>query len=40
MEFITTLLWILFAIVLIPIIIIFNLADSFYKTFKKFITNV
>lgn len=40
MEFLTTLLWILFALILIPIIILFNLADSFYKTFKKFITNV
>lgn len=37
MEFITTLLWVLFAIILIPIIIIFNLADSFYKTFKRVI---
>jgi len=37
MEIITGLAYTVLALIMIPIIILFHLADSFYKTFKKVI---
>ena len=37
MEIITTIAYTVLALIMIPLIILFHLADSFYKTFKKVI---